>query len=196
MKLWPTSLLGGFFLATVLWLPVLFACWYLLADFLSWPAVQLSQWLLTGLFPEVFAQAEGAGQHLIFVTRLEVEGGALSVGVNPLIYSWNLPVVAALVFAADERHFSSWRLLLAFVVLSLLHVWGICFDAVRTLAFNAGPDARDALALSDWQREAVALGYQFGYLMLPAIGAASLWVVMSRQFIEQVLLRRAFQPSV
>ncbi len=197
------GVLGKFFLATLLWLPVCFALWYLASGHLSAPSVWLSEQLLSLFWPELIHGVEGLGRHTHFVTRVAVASpqsdnmgqGLLMVSINPLIYSWNLPVVAALLFAAEDNYFSSWRLLVAYVVLSLLHVWGISFDVLRSLAFSSGPEAAAALGLSGWQREAVALAYQFGYLMLPVIGAATCWLLMSQQFIRAVLLERGNNPG-
>lgn len=193
-----TGVLGKFFLATLLWLPVCFALWYLAAAYLTWPAVWLSEQWLTLFWPDIVRGTEGMGRHLHFVTQIAMDNpdgeagarGIVLVAVNPLIYAWNLPVVAALLFAADDKYFSSWRLVVAYAVLSLLHVWGIGFDVLRSLVFNSGPATQAALGFSNWQREAVALAYQFGYLILPVIGAASLWLLMSRQLVEAVLLER------
>ena len=70
-----------------------------------------------------------------------------------------------------------------------LHVWGISFDLLKTLALQSGAEAHAALGYTGWQLELIGLGYQFGYLMLPVIGAATLWIAMNRRLLL-VLLER------
>ena len=191
----PSSLLGRFFLLTFLWLPFWFVLWYQLSGALSIPAVLLSQHAVNLFHPGLIETAEGLGRHVHYGTALDVpmpdapDGtrGQLLVAVNPLVYSWNLPVLFALLFAADERFFSVTRVLIAYVGLLPLHTWGISFELLSTLALRSGADVQAALGLAGWRLEAVALGYQFGYLMLPVIGAATLWIAMNRDMLRELL---------
>ena len=120
----------------------------------------------------------------------------LVVPVNILIYSWNLPVLLALLFAADERFFSLSRLVIGYAALLPFHAWGVVFEVLKALAIQAGPEAAAQVGLTGWEREAVALGYQFGYLMLPIIAASSLWIALNRPLLEALLAERdAAEPA-
>ena len=48
-------------------------------------------------------------------------------------------------------------------------------------------EAVKKLAFTGWGREVVALGYQFGYLMLPIIAASSLWIALNRPLLDALL---------
>ncbi len=202
MRLLPTSVLGRFFLSTFLWLPAAFAFWYFVAQVLLMPAVWISQWLLNLMHPGLIENVEGLARELFFVTGLTIDvpgapAGAVGqavISVNALVYSWNLPVLLALLFAADERFFTYWRLVIAYIGLMPLHVWGISFDVLKTLALDSGSEIRSELAFQTWHLEVIGLGYQFGFLMLPVIGAATLWIAMNRRFILILLERPAFAP--
>lgn len=197
MRWLPSSLLGRFFLLTILWLPVWFAFWYLSASVVLMPAVWLSQWILNLLHPGLIENVEGLARELHFVTGIEVAVpdappdavGQIVVGVNALIYAWNLPVLLALLFAAEERFFSYGRLAIAYFGLLPLHVWGITFDVLKTLTLQSGNEAYAAIGYFGWQLELIGLGYQFGYLMLPVIGATTIWIMMNRRLLV-VLLER------
>ena len=195
MRWLPSSLLGRFFLLTVLWLPIWFAFWYFSAGVILMPAVWLSQWILNLLHPGLIENVEGLARELHFVTGIEVAVpdappgavGQIIIGVNALIYAWNLPVLLALLFAADDRFFSYGRLAIAYFGLMPLYVWGISFDVLKTLALQSGAEAHAYLGYTGWQLELIGLGYQFGYLMLPVIGAASLWIAMNRSLLMVLL---------
>ena len=57
-------------------------------------------------------------------------------------------------------------------------------------ACQAGPEVAAQVGLTGWGREAVALGYQFGSLMLPIIAASSLWIALNRPLLEALLADR------
>ncbi|HBN0183738.1 TPA: hypothetical protein L1L58_004980, partial [Escherichia coli] len=47
-----------------------------------------------------------------------------------------------------------------------------------------GSDVTTQLDFAPWQMNAIALGYQFGYLMLPFIAAAGIWILMNRELLD------------
>jgi hypothetical protein len=195
MRLLPRSLLGRLFLVSVLLLPLMFALWYHTANVLVMPAVWLSQWLLNLAFPGLIEQVEGLARQLDVVTGIVVPvasagpgaQGNLVIESNALIYTWNLPVLLALLFAAQERFFTYWRLALTFIGLIPFHAWGISFEVLKVLSLQSGEEARRFLDLAPWQMELVGLAYQFGYLMLPVIGGATLWIAMNRDLLFELL---------
>lgn len=200
----PSSLLGRFFLAALGWLPVWFFIWYQAAALLSLPVIWLARGALELLAPGVISEIVGYGQDLHFATTVTVTipdapPGAIAelvVPVNVLMYSWNLPVLLALLFAADERFFSLSRLVIGYVALLPFHAWGVTFEVLKTLVIQAGPEAAAQVGITGWGREAVALGYQFGYLMLPIIAASSLWIALNRPLLDALLADRdAEEPS-
>lgn len=190
---WPSPL-ARFLAATFLWLPFWFALWYQLAPLLTLPVAWGSELALNTLHPGLIGGHEGAGQGLSFVTRLAVDvpdapAGAVAelvVAVNPLIYSWNLPVLMALLFAANQPQ-TFLRALVALAGLLPMHIWGVSLDVLKRLALQSSPELHAQIGYSGWELEAIALGYQFGYLMLPVIGAATLWIALNRPFIARLL---------
>ncbi len=71
---------------------------------------------------------------------------------------------------------------------------GVIFEVLKALAIQAGPEAAAQVGLTGWGREAVALGYQFGYPMLPVIAASSLWIALNRPLLEALLADRTQNP--
>ena len=195
MTLLPANPLTRFFLLGLLWLPVWFAIWYFTAPLLSAPAIWLTTLVLNGFHPDLIDSVDRSGHIAVFVTGLQVvvpdapagAVGQLIVEKNPLIYSWNLPLLVALLFATDDRFFSVGKLLLVYVLLLPFHAWGLGFDIIKTLALNTGPEVAQQLGYSGWSLEFIGLGYQFGYLMLPVIGATTIWVGMNQGLIQGML---------
>ena len=187
--------LKRFFLAALLWLPLWFVLWYALAALLCQPVILLASWALDAL-PALNVRALGYGKELhVFVTvsGITPEGtpgrAEVVVPVNVLMYCWNLPVVAALLFAADAQFFAVRKALLAYALLLPVQAWGVAFDVLKSLAVSAGPLVSEWAGLGGVTAEFVALGYQFGYLMLPVIAAITLWVALNRRLINTLLAR-------
>lgn len=193
-----SNLLLRFVLSALFWLPFWFVIWQYAARVLGLPVVWLSLGALEWIVPGVVSETSGYGKDLLFATTVAVEvpgapPGAVAeivVPVNVLAYSWNLPVLLALLFAADERFFSFSRMALGYVALLPFQAWGVVFAVLKTLAIQAGPEAAEQVGITGWEREAVALGYQFGYLMLPAIAASSIWIALNRQLLNALLTDR------
>ncbi|MFZ1493644.1 MAG: exosortase H-associated membrane protein [Candidatus Competibacter denitrificans] len=192
----PSSLLGRFFLAALFWLPVWFAIWYYAAPIVGAPVVWLSRWVLDWITPGVISEVLGYGKDLHFATTIpaalpsNAPAGSVAeivVPVNLLKYSWNLPVLMALLFAADERFFSLGRMVVGYLALLPFQAWGVIFEVLKVLSIQLGPEIAGRVGISPWGREVVALGYQFGYLMLPVIAASSVWMVLNRSLINTLL---------
>ena len=111
---------------------------------------------------------------------------------NPLLYSYGLPLFAALLLASGEA--KRWRkLMLGALVLIPFQAWGICFDLLKQVAITAGPVVAAQTGFSAWQRESIAVGYQLGTLILPTVSPVALWLALNRQFIPMLMLDGALQ---
>ncbi|UTF59197.1 exosortase H-associated membrane protein [Gilvimarinus sp. DA14] len=190
MKPRPLDPLLQYFAKALLWLPVFFLLWYYLAALCSVPAALLAKIVVNLMFSGLVESLEMNGRQLEVVTSLLVstEGGRgqVIVTLNPLIYSWNIPVLLALCFAIEEQYFSNLRTFWAVVALLPLHAFGLAAELLVSLAFQLGPEVAGQLSLESWQNEAVALAYQFGYLMLPVIGASSIWLLSQYDMVRRL----------
>lgn len=188
------SPLRQFILSAVLWLPLSFALWAWFASPVVWPAARISDVVLRAQLPDT---VEGVTQD---VARLEINTriltepdargrvGLLVLEASPMVYAWCLPLFAGLVMATP---LSGRRRLLQFAigfpVLWLVVSWGAVFDALYLLQFRAGPLGQAALARHGWSADAIGLGYQFGYLILPTVTPVSLWILLNRRFLESLV---------
>ncbi|MEO9136040.1 MAG: exosortase H-associated membrane protein [Casimicrobiaceae bacterium] len=193
-----TSTVGVFTLRTLGWLPLAFAVWYFTAPLLVAPAVLIVRVLVRLGFSDIVRTVEQSGGIATFVTTLRPGGAALigvvTVDVNLLLYSFGLPLFAALTLAARER---AWRrhLVVGYVVLQPFIAWGALADFLKNVAITAGPAVASQAGFSAWQRETIAFAFQFGSLILPAVAPAVLWVAMHDRFLSGLRRRPASQAS-
>jgi hypothetical protein len=217
MKLSPVH---EFALRAALWLPLSFVVWFSLAPLWVLPPAVLARNVLLGFWPDLFtALAQGgdlldasgrvvshAGYLLTLTTSIVVHvpasgGGPGGVGVleptlNPMVYAYSLPLFCGLAMATPltgrRRLF---ELAVAFVVIWLAQAFGIVAESLKFVAVEAGAEGAAATAKAGLSANAIALAYQFGYLILPAVVPAALWIGLNRSFIEQ-LVRRDGEPGV
>jgi hypothetical protein len=184
--------LPRFVLRVVAWLPLTFAVWYLAAPLLVWPDALLAE-LVTRSALDWVKGVEQSGPLITFVTSLRPAEGAsptgmkavLSVESNVLLFSFGLPMLAALILAAREPHRVR-MLLIGYVVLLPFQTFGIVADFLKNVAILAGPAVAAQTGFSAWQRELIAFCYQFGTLIMPTVAPAIVWVLMHRGFLEQL----------
>ncbi len=189
MKLLPDNPIGRFVVQALLWLPICFFMWYSMAAILTWPLVRLVELCSTAVFPNVIRGIDQFGHTLNVVTQflVPVPGvgqGAMTFDVNPLSYGYGMPLLTALIAATPEnwgdklRHWG-----LGMLLLLLAQVWGVCFDMLVHLSMMMGDEVSQRMGFSSLQLEGIALGYQFGYLMLPPLAPVVAWGFLCSSFI-------------
>ncbi len=184
--------LPRFILRVVAWLPLTFAVWYLAAPLLVWPVALLAELVSRGAFDWVKG-IEQTGPLVTFVTSLKPDQAAnpagakavLSVESNVLLFSFGLPMLAALILAAGEPRRAR-MLLIGYAVLLPFQTFSVIADFLKNAAILAGPAVAAQTHLSAWQRELIAFCYQFGTLILPTVAPAIVWVLMHRRFLERL----------
>jgi hypothetical protein len=184
--------LPRFVLRVVAWLPLTFAVWYLAAPLLVWPVALLTELITRSTFDWV-KNVEQMGPLVTFVTSLKPDEAAnpsgvkavLSVESNVLLFSFGLPMLAALILAAQEPH-RVWMLLIGYAVLLPFQTFSVVADFLKNAAILAGPAVASQTNLNAWQREVIVFCYQFGTLILPTVAPAIVWVLMHRRFLERL----------
>ena len=181
-----------FVLRVIAWLPLTFAVWYLAAPLLVWPVALLAE-LFTRSTLDWVKSVEQMGPLITFVTSLKPAEGANPAGVkavvsvesNVLLFSFGLPMLAALILAAREPHRVR-MLLIGFVVLLPFQTFSVVADFLKNVAILAPPAVSSQTGINAFQREVIAFCYQFGTLILPTVAPAIVWVLMHRRFLEKL----------
>jgi hypothetical protein len=183
------SPLSRFILATLAWLPLLFAVWYFASPLLLWPVHLIAKAVCAAGFGDLVQSTDSAGSTISFLTTLRPGyaqgGGRVSVDVNPLLYSYGMPMFAALVLAAREPGWIR-TLLIGFVVLVPFAAFGVMADFLKNVAITSGPMVASQTGFSQLQRELIAFSFQFGSLIVPTVAPAALWVLLHRRFLERL----------
>lgn len=185
-------------MGTLIWLPLCLAAWYYLSPILApWLALP-AQAVLTTFLPALITGIETLGPNLEVVTTLPTQTGQIS-GVlvfvlNPLKYSYSLPLYTALVLAVtvedDWDKLLGW--LLGVMILSAAAVAGISVEIVKILSFELGDQARAQLNFSQWHYDLTVLGYHSSTLILPSVLPVMLWL---GQFGGQWMMPKPQAPS-
>jgi len=205
------SPLRRFLLSALLWLPFAFFVWFECAGPLVWPVVRLAKWALLGLWPQIFASAvqgadllDGQGHvldHLGYVMQLSTSilvnvaapdeaphFGFIEPTVNPMVYGYALPLFSGLVLATPLRLRQRLvQLAIGVALIWLAQTFGVVSESLKIIAFDSGAQGGEAAQQAGLSLNAIALCYQFGYLILPPLVPAVLWIACNRTFIERVI---------
>lgn len=182
----PLFSLEHFLGKTLLFLPLCFGIWYLTAVVWIWPVAFCADVILHVLFPQLVAGVEQANHKLTVVTNLgdikifteQHKMAALEFSLNPLAYGYSLALYSAILLASPsalvEHKFEFWWT--GIVVLVGILIFGVCVDTLKSIAFDLAPPGMSyPTGFTTTQLNLLGLGYQLGYLILPAIAPLLLW---------------------
>ena len=190
--------LPRFVVATLAFLPLTFALWYFLGPLFTWPVRLIVDAVAHAGFGGIVRSVEQQASVITFVTSLRpgsAQGaGAISVDVNALLYSYGMPMFAALTLAARGRGRAR-KLVVGIAALLPLVAWGVLADFLKNIAFTAGPLVASQTGFSVMQRQVIAFAYQFGALILPSVGPAAAWVLLHRGFLERMRAAGGSEPG-
>jgi hypothetical protein len=185
--------LATFIVRTLAWLPPAFAVWYFAGPILMWPVAAIVEFVARVGFSDLVRGVEQSGATLVFATTLKpgapgASTGQITVDVDMLLYAFGMPLYAALAQAAREPGWPR-RMLAGYALLVPFAAWGALADFLKIVAIGSGPVIASQTGFVAWQREAIAVGYQFGSLVFPTVVPAVAWVLAHRDFV--LGLRRA-----
>jgi hypothetical protein len=179
--------LPRFVVTTLGFLPVTFALWYFAGPLFAWPVRLVAQAFTTVAFGDLVRGVEQHESVITFVTSLRPgdahAAGAITVDVNMLLYSYGMPMFAALTLAAREGRWAR-KLVVGLALLLPVVAFGVVGDFLKNITFSAGPLVASQTGFSSTGRDVIAFCYQFGALILPTVAPAALWVLMHRGFLE------------
>jgi hypothetical protein len=212
------SPLRRFLLSALLWLPLAFFFWFWFAAPLVWPVIAVAKLVLLKTWPSLFtAVSQGADLldahgrvlgHPGYLMQISsgvlvnvaaagqpAKFGFIEPVVNPMIYGYALPLFAGLVLATPLTRWQRTRqVALGCVVIWLAQAVGVVAESLKAVGLDAGQPGLEGLRRAGIPPDAVALAYQFGYLILPVLVPAVLWIVCNRPFIEE-LIRPVREPN-
>jgi hypothetical protein len=111
---------------------------------------------------------------------------ALGFIVNPLIFGFGLPLLFGLVMASGVAFLRKVAvLLIGYVAILLIQIWGVVWQSLKMLAFNFGPEAHQMVVDAGISDELIALCYQLGVLIFPPLAPVIIWVLANWKLVEQ-----------
>lgn len=177
-----------------LWMLFGFMLWFYLSAFHGAPTRLAADAILSHLLGSDFYRiVVEPNQHFLYQVETTIQftfrdgtTEALGFIVNPLVYSYGLPLLFGLVMGSDV----SWLrkltiMLIGYAVITLVQIWGVVFESLKMLAFNFGAQTHDIILNHGMTDSAIALGYQLGTLILPALAPIFVWVLSNRPLVEQ-----------
>lgn len=177
-----------------LWMIFGFMLWFYLSAFHGAPARIISGAVLSEILGSHFHQIiVEPSQHFLFQVETTIQytfrdGTTETLGfvVNPLVFSYGLPLLFGLVMGSDASLLRKAAVLaVGYATITLVQVWGVVFESLKMLSFNFGAQTHQLVLQAGVSDTVIALGYQLGTLIFPALAPIFVWVLMNRRLVEQ-----------
>ena len=186
--------LSELLILATLWMLFGFMLWFYLSAFHGAPARIAVDAILGQILGSNFHQViVEPNQHFLFQVETNIpftfrDGTTEALGfiINPLIFSYGLPLLFGLVMGSDV----SWLrkgmiLLIGYVTITGVQIWGVVWQSLKMLAFNFGSQTHQIVTDAGISDSAIALSYQLGTLIFPALAPIFVWVLTNRPLVEQ-----------
>lgn len=178
--------LGELLILASLWMLFGFMLWYYLSALHGIPVRMVAEQLLQATLGEhlrdVVAYPEK--RYLVQVetnipfTFSDGSRGALGFIVNPLVYGYGLPLLFGLIMATSQKLVRKGLVLLVgWLVIAAIQVWGVYWESLKNLSFSFGQEPARVMAEVGVPDTLIALCYQLGVLILPALAPVIIWVL-------------------
>jgi uncharacterized membrane protein (Fun14 family) len=177
-----------------MWMLFGFMLWFYLSAFHGAPARIASEAILSHILGDDFYRIiVEPSQHFLYQVETQIQftfrdgtTEALGFVVNPLIFSYGLPLLFGLVMGSDV----SWLrklviMLIGYFVITLVQIWGVVWQSLKMLSFNFGEQTHAIVLSHGVSDTSIALGYQLGTLIFPALAPIFVWVLSNRPLVEQ-----------
>jgi hypothetical protein len=177
-----------------MWMLFGFMLWFYLSAFHGTPARLAAEAILQQVLGSDFARiVVEPNQRFLFQVETNIpftfrDGTTEALGfvVNPLVYTYGLPLLFGLVMGSDVSWLRKFVIMLiGYAVITLVQIWGVVWLSLKMLAFNFGVQTHAIVQNHGVSDAAIALGYQLGTLILPALAPIFVWVLSNRRLVEQ-----------
>lgn len=183
----------GFLLKILIFLPLTFIAWYFITPAILYVLSFLAKTTLTLLAGQAVVDVEVYERVLHIVTPFaaektnDVNQGQLVFAINAMKYGYGIALFIAMLLATPDKLSNKLQnLYIGILILLIVQVWGVTFDTLQTLLFKLGMGVAETLGTTPFTRELIALGYQLGYLILPAITPVILWFSMYQNHLAKM----------
>ena len=161
--------MGRLVVRILLWFVPCVAAWYWLAPLADGVVASGARIVANLVVRDIVREVEVASGIVTFVTAMAAKGqaGVLAVDANPRLFTYGFALFAAIVLGAKWRC-AWWSLAAGALAVALVAMWGVAFDVLGHLVRSA-PEALHARGVTQGTVNFIALGFQLGTLVLPAV---------------------------
>ena len=186
--------LGELLILASMWMLFGFMLWFYLSAFHGAPARMAAEAILQNVLGADFSRIiVDPNQNFLFQVETNIpftfrDGTTEALGfvVNPLIFSYGLPLLFGLVMGSNVSWLRKFTIMLiGYVVILGVQIWGVVWQSLKMLAFNFGAQTHAVVSSHGVSDAAIALGYQLGTLIFPALAPIFVWVLTNRPLVEQ-----------
>jgi hypothetical protein len=188
----PPKSIGAFFVRCMLWFPICLAFWVIFAPVLHFPIALVMHALSWFGVPSWLLEVQQHPQTFTFVTSLRPptsetgfnQTARVTTEVNALLYTFGLPLFAALTLASAQPK-PTRALWLGYLVLLPFFIAGVYATGLKQISVGASAEVAKQLEFSTLQNTVIAYVYQFSTLIMPPVTAIAAWFFTHREFIER-----------
>ena len=187
-------------LLAALWMLFGFMLWYYLSALHGVPIRLAADGILTTLLGEpLHSVIANPDKRYLFQVQTRIlfdfpDGTREPLGfiINPLVYGYGLPLLFGLTMASSQSLLRKLlTLVVGYVVIAGVQVWGVVWESLTMLAFNFGAAAGEVVAQTGIPLEAIALCYQLGVLIFPALAPVMIWVLSNWEEVDRYIGRES-----
>ncbi len=188
--------LGELLLLASLWMLFGFMLWYYLSVFHGIPVRLAADYLLSSTLGEnLYNIIPNPDRQYLFQVQTRIpfqfpDGTQEALGfiVNPLVYSYGLPLLFGLVMASNNGLLRKLiTMVVGYFAILLVQIWGVYWQSLKMLTFNFGPEVQQIVTDGGISVTVIALCYQLGALILPALIPVIVWILASWEEIEHFI---------
>jgi hypothetical protein len=176
-----------------MWMLFGFMLWFYLSAFHGAPARLAAEAILQHVLGSDFSRIiVEPNQNFLYQVETNIpftfrDGttDALGFVVNPLIFSYGLPLLFGLVMGSNVSWLRKFVIMLiGYTVITGVQIWGVVWQSLKMLAFNFGAQTHAVVTSHGVSDASIALGYQLGTLIFPALAPIFVWVLSNRPLVE------------
>ena len=178
--------LGELLILAGLWMLFGFMIWYYLSAIHGAPVRLAVEPLLRGVLgDDLYNVIPNPDRRYLLQVQTRIpftfpdgSPGTLGFVINPLVYGYGLPLLFGLTMATSQPLLRKLLVLLAgWVVISGVQLWGVFWECLKSLAFSFGDAPAQVVAAAGVPATLIALCYQLGVLILPALAPVMVWLL-------------------
>lgn len=178
---------------SLVYIPIMFFLWYVLSPLISVLVSFVISYPLKYFTANLIHQINPAGLEIQGIIRLAggtygdltVPAGRfvdMMLTARPMVYGYGIPLFATLLIAFSKNKATFLKTTLCFLLLFVSVCFGTTMEFLKIVFLSLDSSITQDLVTSQWQLESIALGYQVGTLILPAVLPISLWLVLNESY--------------